>query len=196
MASSPAFYPGVCPKAQVSRAGWSRGSGEELQYLCDGIFLWKELIPYHGIPDVFIYFPQIFEERIQGKACLEKMSCIYLCRAHSHSYPKNPGRRSEWCEYHACLGRKIIALPHSHSASIWKSLTSTVRDCQCWECPGWCVCRTHLANISKWGGGTPSNFFVFHKSKRKLNPANNWISEVSLGCSKSVQLSEFNTPED
>lgn len=39
-----------------------RGSVEELRYLCDGVFLWKESIPWHGILDAFVYFPQIFEE--------------------------------------------------------------------------------------------------------------------------------------
>jgi len=46
----------------------------------------------------------------------------------------------------------------------------------------------------KMGEKKAFNFLVFHKFRRKQNPANKWILEISLGCFKSIQISKLNTP--
>lgn len=117
-------------------------------------FLWKEWIPCHGTLDMFYLFPtNIWRKHIKKSSHRENVMHLFVQGTFSQLSQNTGGQRGqravEGCGYHACLGRKTAAYPHSHSASIWKSLIGTVRDCPFWECPFWTIHRTHLASISK-----------------------------------------------
>lgn len=136
---------------------WAGKAGAERLSERAAVSLWRHFplkrvnsLPWHSW-DVYQFPTNIQRKHI--KKILSREKChAPTCAGHVlTAIPKNL-EEGEWCGYHACLGRKTIALPHSHSASIWKSLIGTVRDCPCLECPCWCVCRTHLASISKQGG--------------------------------------------